>query len=219
MSDGRALWVQAIFYTLQGEGPFAGQPAVFVRLAGCNLRCWFCDTDFDSSDWKPGLEEILERIASLMPNTAGLVVITGGEPFRQNIRPLVHRLLERDLRVQIETAGTLWVDLPESPQLSIVCSPKTARINPAIVPRISAYKYIISAPECSTSDGLPERCTQQKGRMVRLARPRQGTRVYVMPMDEQDPILNARNLALCGDIALRFGYTVTFQLHKLIGIE
>jgi len=47
-SDGLYLEVQDIFSTIQGEGPFAGKPAVFLRLAGCNLRCFFCDTDFES---------------------------------------------------------------------------------------------------------------------------------------------------------------------------
>ena len=55
LDDGQELWVQEVFYTLQGEGPFSGQPALFIRLAGCNLRCFWCDTEFESSTWRPGL--------------------------------------------------------------------------------------------------------------------------------------------------------------------
>lgn len=49
--SGGLLQVQDVFYTIQGEGPFAGRTAVFIRLTGCNLRCWFCDTVWgDDSD-------------------------------------------------------------------------------------------------------------------------------------------------------------------------
>ena len=83
--------------------------------------------------------------------------MTGGEPFRQNIEPLVGRLLEQDLRVQIETSGTLWVDLPEHPGLSIVCSPKTKNLHPDIIPRIAAFKYVLGADCVDPKDGLPLR--------------------------------------------------------------
>ena len=50
LDDGQQLWVQEVFYTLQGEGPWTGHPSIFVRLAGCNLKCFWCDTDFESSN-------------------------------------------------------------------------------------------------------------------------------------------------------------------------
>jgi organic radical activating enzyme len=219
LDDGQTLWVQEAFYTLQGEGPFAGQPAVFVRLAGCNLRCWFCDTEFESSSWHPSLEELARRIDGLRGAACDLVVITGGEPFRQNIRGLVEMLLARGWRVQIETAGTLWVDLPQDPSLTIVCSPKTPRLNPAIVSRISAYKYVVAAGQLAEDDGLPTLCTQTPGRPARLARPQTTVPIYVMPMDEHDADRNAANTRSCADAAMRFGYTVTLQLHKLLGLD
>ena len=112
LNDGQSLWVQDVFYTLQGEGLFSGQPAIFVRLAGCNLRCCFCDTDFESSFWVPALYELLDKIAELRPKFCNLIVLTGGEPFRQNIAPFTRHLLDLGLTVLIETNGTLWVDLP-----------------------------------------------------------------------------------------------------------
>lgn len=162
LGDGLSLWVQEVFYTLQGEGPFTGHPAVFVRVAGCNLSCFWCDTEFESSTWRPSLDELLEKIASERPAFCDLIVITGGEPFRQNIAPLVHSLLKQNLRVQIETNGTLWVDLPKSDRLHIVCSPKTTRLNEDLVGRIGSYKYIIAAGQTDAVDGLPAASTQKK---------------------------------------------------------
>src|ERR1051325_10188368 len=86
---GLNLDVQKIFLTLQGEGPYVGQPSVFVRLGGCNLACNFCDTEFDSYK-KISLKKIISEVKKLSQNSSkkrvrNLVVITGGEPLRQPI--------------------------------------------------------------------------------------------------------------------------------------
>jgi organic radical activating enzyme len=219
LDDGQCLWVQEIFYTLQGEGPFAGEPSVFVRLAGCNLKCYWCDTDFESSNWRPSLEDILSRIEAIRPAFADLVVITGGEPFRQNIAPLIARLRERNLRVQLETAGTLWVELPDNdPGITIVCSPKTKSLNRRIVPRICAYKYVIGADNIDPEDGLPCMSTQMRGHASRLFRPPPGATIFVMPRDDGDAEASAQNRDACVKVALTFGYKLCLQLHKLVGL-
>ena len=218
LNEGLKLWVQEVFYTLQGEGPLAGQPSVFVRLAGCNLRCFWCDTDFESSTWKPDLQELLDRIEELRPDKCDLVVLTGGEPFRQNIAPMVQACLERGLRVQIESNGTLWVDLPQDPRLSIVCSPKTPKLHETTAARITAMKYVIKAGEQDPEDGLPVASTQAEGKQARLARPQAHHQVYLMPLDEQDPVLNAENLRACVESCLRLGYRLTVQGHKTWGV-
>lgn len=217
LNDGNQLWVQEVFYTIQGEGPFSGEPALFVRLAGCNLRCFWCDTEFESSTWKPSLDELLERVEALRPACCDLVVITGGEPFRQNIAPFVKTLLDRGRRVQIETAGTLWVELPEDQRLTIVCSPKSPRLDARLERRISAYKYVLAAGEVD-ADGLPMRSTQVRNRLARIARPRPGASVFVMPRDDRDHAANAANLAVCIDASKQHGYRLTMQIHKLAGL-
>jgi 7-carboxy-7-deazaguanine synthase len=218
LGDGLELWVQEVFYTIQGEGPFSGHPAVFVRLAGCNLSCFWCDTEFESSTWYPSLSDLLAKIAEARPSCCDLIVITGGEPFRQNIGPLVQNLLEQNLRVQIETNGTLWVDLPLSDRLHIVCSPKTTRLNQDLEARIDSYKYIIAAGQVDQADGLPAYSTQKEDVPQLIARPVPGAEVYVLPMDSYKPEINERNTQECVGIALKFGYRLTLQTHKLIGV-
>jgi len=217
--DGAELWIQELFYTLQGEGPFAGCPALFVRLGGCNLKCYWCDTDFESSAWRPSLDELERCIDAAMPPGVDLVVLTGGEPFRQNIRPLIERQLARGRRVQIETNGTLWLDLPADPALSIVCSPKTKNLHAGLVPRVTAYKYVLADGEIDSADGLPLASTQARTLATRIFRPPADAMIYVMPRDDGDEPADRRNRAACRDVALRHGYRLSLQLHKILDLR
>jgi 7-carboxy-7-deazaguanine synthase len=219
LNDGETLWVQEIFHSLQGEGPFAGKPSVFIRLAGCNLRCFWCDTDFESSDWHPSTSDVVKQTADLAGDTTKLAVITGGEPFRQNIVPLVERLIDKGFDVQIETNGTLWVELPDSKKLHIVVSPKTSQINEQLRTRATAFKYVVSANNVDPVDGLPVMSTQIAGKISKIAKPTDGVPVYVMPLDEQDERKNRDNILACSDIAQKYGHTLTLQLHKIVGVR
>jgi 7-carboxy-7-deazaguanine synthase len=103
------LKVCEIFHSIQGESSYAGYPCVFVRLAGCNLRCSYCDTRYA---WEEGeeleIEEIVERAGS---HACPLIEITGGEPLIQEQTPqLVVRLIERKFTVLLETNGTVDID-------------------------------------------------------------------------------------------------------------
>ena len=116
-----SLRIAEIFYSLQGEGFHAGTPAVFVRGAGCNLACAFCDTDF-SLKARRAPTDILEEISKY---PARFVVLTGGEPTIQaeGFRALTALLHENGYTVTMETNGTsgdtLGVDwVTVSPKLS-----------------------------------------------------------------------------------------------------
>jgi 7-carboxy-7-deazaguanine synthase len=120
--------IAEIFESVQGEGPWAGTPSLFIRTSGCNLRCWFCDTPYTS--WKPegtawSLDELVCRVAE---STAPDVVLTGGEPMLvPELVPLTQRCRELGKRITIETAGT--VDLPVDCDLMAI-SPKLSNSVP-----------------------------------------------------------------------------------------
>src|SRR5271163_4878736 len=94
--------VVKIFKTIQGEGPFTGIPAVFIRFAGCSLQCPKCDTDYTTNRKTMTIDEIVKEVREY---NAPLVVITGGEPFRQNVRQLVNDLFLFYFKIQVETNG------------------------------------------------------------------------------------------------------------------
>jgi 7-carboxy-7-deazaguanine synthase len=105
---GVTIRVNEIFYSIQGEASCAGQPCVFIRLAGCNLRCRYCDTAYayDAGDLLD-IRDILRRIERY---PCRLVEVTGGEPLVQSGTPvLIARLLETGYRVLLETNGSLDV--------------------------------------------------------------------------------------------------------------
>ncbi|MBR1406969.1 MAG: radical SAM protein [Bacteroidales bacterium] len=96
--------VNEIFYSLQGEGWWTGTPAVFVRLAGCNLRCPFCDTDFSHAEaWS--LEELVAEALRLSSGCRHLV-LTGGEPSLQVDDAFVQAFHWAGFSLHIETNGT-----------------------------------------------------------------------------------------------------------------
>jgi 7-carboxy-7-deazaguanine synthase len=223
------LWVQEVFTTIQGEGPFTGLPCVFVRLAGCNLACHFCDTDFESSKWNPTYEELFARISDEFRDNINrkmkrLVVISGGEPFRQNMIPLIEQLVDDlEAHVQIETAGTLWnIGLwrfVSDKSVTIVCSPKTPSLNSEIKNAAEHFKYIVRAGETDEETGLPCYSTQREGLKLRktLYKPDRGT-IWLQPQDEHEPFANQRNLEACVALCIKHGYRISYQLHKIAGI-
>ena len=116
--------IAEMFYSIQGEGKLTGVPSFFIRISGCNLRCRWCDTPYSS--WEPTGENMtVSQILNQAAQQSGRhVVITGGEPMMHRELPeLVTGLKIMGRHITIETAGTLWRDVPMdlasiSPKLS-----------------------------------------------------------------------------------------------------
>jgi len=237
------LQIHSIFRTIQGEGPFVGRPAIFVRMFGCNLQCPACDTDYTSkTTMRNRVPQIVEYIQenmlgySVMENSKRrpLVVITGGEPLRQDIREFCKALLKTGIAVQIETNGTVEADLSEvfgvasvfsypMTMFQVVVSPKTAKIAQAAGEYATAYKYILAADSVDSEDGLPTRSLEMRQRparpLVRGTAPRPPRpEVYVQPMDAHDPETNQKNIQAAVNSCMTFGYRLSLQTHKILNL-
>lgn len=240
--DGR-LAVQEIFYTIQGEGPFSGRPAVFIRLAGCHLACTFCDTEFESGiNNRMTVDQIVDVALDVVyargiesPRARlrlPLVVLTGGEPMRQTTGPLCDKLLAAGFDgVQIETAGNLWdaslFTAIRNKQVVLVVSPKTPHVHSMVFRFSEHWKYIMRATDTATEDGLPCGPTQaNQSPCMLVARPwmegcaglARDTTVWVSPCDEKDDLKNAANMRHTAAVAMKHGYRVSLQTHKILNL-
>lgn len=164
--------VTSIFYTIQGEGPLAGTPSVFIRLAKCNLNCSFCDTYFDRGEWMT-VEQIDKNIETLLHNYYGgaepawavnrdmALILTGGEPMLQKIGSLLVYFNNTFQFQQVESNGTLLQDMPDSTILVVSpkCNEKTKRymeISNKVLDRADALKFVISADPESEYHTIPD---------------------------------------------------------------
>lgn len=219
-TENGSVLLHSYFPTIQGEGPFCGDRALFFRLYGCNLRCPGCDTEYTAkqSHVQPAFFVNAAKEAGWREND--LVVITGGEPFRQNVGPMIDKLLEAGYRVQVETNGVLAPDnIPwDHPRFTVVCSPKTSHVHMKVLAYAAAFKYIIRAGEVDETDGMPTRALLHKA-SPRVARPAAPTQVYVQPMDEDDPAANALNLDAAIRSAMVHGHRLQIQIHKICNLE
>ena len=126
------LKISEIFASFQGEGLRQGEPTIFVRLAGCNLKCSFCDT---KRAWRGGRSYSAEEVVTEVKKRreafpAGWVCLTGGEPLLQNLRPLTRLLKKENFMVQVETNARRhdrlaadWFTVSPKPGAFFFCPP------------------------------------------------------------------------------------------------
>lgn len=113
------------FYTIQGEGFFTGRPAYFIRLAGCDVGCTWCDV---KESWNPEIHPLV-KIEDIVKNVeksgADFVVITGGEPTIYDLEPITQALHEIEVQIAIETSGAY----PITGEIDWIClSPKKFKL-------------------------------------------------------------------------------------------
>jgi 7-carboxy-7-deazaguanine synthase len=219
------LKLSEIFSSLQGEGPSAGAPALFVRLALCNLRCSWCDTrytwDFERYDYErevslAPLAQLSERIRA---SREGRVIFTGGEPLlQQGALAKLFASLPNDLKIEIETNGTLVPDraLAErvdqwnvSPKLAHAGDPEARRIRSDALFALrdtgrSFLKFVLQrADDLSEVEALIER----------FAWPRE--RVYLMP-EAVTPNEHAERANVVAGLCQEHGLRFSPRLHVLL---
>jgi 7-carboxy-7-deazaguanine synthase len=151
-------------------------------------------------------------------------VLSGGEPMRQNIAPLVIALLHSGKHVQIETNGTFFVDLPfDDPMLTIVCSPKSPSLNERIVQHVDAWKYVVRAGCISDEDGLPLHALGNDFGVARPPIPVKRNEIFIQPLDEgsmaQEMIYASEHVKAALAVCVKHGYRLSIQTHKLLGLE
>jgi 7-carboxy-7-deazaguanine synthase len=163
---GHKLLVTSIFPTIQGEGPFMGLPAIFVRLSKCQLACDFCDTFFDHGDeftqanLLAEINRLREKYTLATEARIGLV-FTGGEPSLQtNLVPLLRECCQQNFTfVQIESNGILLLDdMPH--RTTLVVSPKCINdryqtLSDKVLRRADCLKFVVSADPMSAYHEVP----------------------------------------------------------------
>ena len=217
--------INELFHSLQGEGFLAGVPSVFVRLAGCPLRCRWCDTKYAWSAEAGRKYEIAEIIQAVKQWPCRFVVITGGEPMiNPELRQLSQKLRAADKHVTIETAGIAYVpdlacDLMSiSPKLgnSLPYDAKSAALHKdssldiaVLAELIANYNYQLKFVIDSETD-LPEVVET----LEKLGNVNQ-EKVMLMPQAATSDEYLAKS-PMVADLCKRTGYAFSQRLHILL---
>lgn len=190
------LQLAEIFYSIQGEGTWTGTPAVFVRLAGCNLSCAFCDTDY-SLKFLASVNDVVDRVRDA-GGDCPMVVLTGGEPLAQTeTASLIEALRADGRRVHVESNGTIFASLPDDVWLCV--SPKE-RVDARMAARANEAKLIV--------DGrVPEEHLATFNRQS----------VILLQPEGNKP----RNVEIALDYAKTHPkrFRISLQTHKMIGVR
>ena len=199
--------INEIFYSLQGEGHYTGTPAVFVRFAGCNLRCWFCDTNFETGQ-EMSEDEI---VGAVLKYPTRYVVITGGEPTLQLTASLCDKLHAHGCYLMMETNGTR--PLSEGCQVDwVTCSPKLSdiingkrKLVPLRIGHIDELKVVFEDSE-SQDIALYEQISANEYRL--------------QPCDTQDPQRNQEIIDKTISYILQHPqWKLSLQTHKILGVR
>lgn len=199
----KAFRVNDIFYSLQGEGRNTGRAAVFIRFAGCNMKCSFCDTEFNSFT-EMTADEIVKAIADY---PARFVVLTGGEPTLQVGEDFINLLHAHDYEVAMESNGTL----PAPKNLDwLTVSPKGKSISSVRQP--DEIKIVFESEE-SLNRILTDMYPSLDGNADRPL-------LFLQPCDTGDADRNAKIMSDCIDYIERHPqWRLSLQTHKLINIK
>ena len=198
-SAGPTYALVEIFESLQGEGRNTGRPCVFVRFAGCNLSCPWCDTDV-SRRFSATLGDLVGEIASFRAKS---VVLTGGEPtLVEGMPELVAELKSRGYWIAVETNGTNDADWLQFVDY-VACSPKSEFPDSVALSRADEVRVVASSEE------VVGFCRGIRGRIA-------ATDYYVSPCERGGEIDFATAKSVLSQLD---GWSLSVQLHKLLGFR
>ena len=217
--------VNDIFYSLQGEGHNTGRAAVFVRFAGCNLRCPFCDTEFDTyremtaDEIVAEISDIVNSLQQIANPIQHFAVLTGGEPTLQVDEALVDLMHQHGFEVAMESNGTR----PAPRNLDWL----------TVSPKVNGEWWLVSG-EGRLPDELKVVFDEDTDPESFLPIPRQSSTthslspliasplpiLYLQPCDTGDADRNARIINRCIDyIKQHPNWRLSLQTHKLVGFK
>ena len=198
-SAGPTYALVEIFESLQGEGRNTGRPCVFVRFAGCNLSCPWCDTDV-SCRFSATLGDLVGEIASFRAKS---VVLTGGEPtLVEGMPELVAELKSRGYWIAVETNGTNDADWLQFVDY-VACSPKSEFPDSVALSRADEVRVVASSEE------VVGFCRGIRGRIA-------ATDYYVSPCERGGEMDFATAKSVLSQLD---GWSLSVQLHKLLGFR
>jgi len=230
MSSGKRYSVKAVWRTLQGEGAWAGRPAVFVRFTGCNMWTGYeedraadaerhgascplwCDTDFT----KEGARKLTAgELADGMLAVAGDIrfcVLTGGEPFLQADAALIHALHDAGFFVATETNGTISLSeaFGDTPPDWVVCSPKLPA-DQLVIEHMDELKLVVP-------DYRPEEYTAL-AEITRIHTLGGVTTKFLWLQPEDGPRLTEATKLAVELAQSNPNWRVSVQTHKVLGVE
>jgi 7-carboxy-7-deazaguanine synthase len=145
MPQPHTLKINEIFYSLQGEGLRQGEPTVFIRLSGCNLRCLFCDTQYA---WNEGRDMSADQICMevediRLHHPTRWICLTGGEPLFQDITLLTQQLKADKWNIQVETNGIFYQNLPVD-WYTVSPKPEKYFVHPEYADSAKEVKLVVS---------------------------------------------------------------------------
>lgn len=206
---GMSLIVNEIFYSLQGETCSAGLPSVFVRLAGCNLNCSWCDTPYAREGSAIEIDEIMSRIEAYP--AADHVTVTGGEPLAQaNAVHLLRQIVDRGWKCQLETNGSILLkDVPE--KVRKIADVKTPSSGESDSFEMRNLKYLADRDELKFAIATAEDYDFSRDFLAKYL-PRKGIVV------NYSPVFGTMSPSELADRIIRDGLPVrlNLQLHKII---
>lgn len=238
------LLVTSIFRTIQGEGPYAGYPSVFLRLAGCNFgakdsNCQFCDTSFQfDSGRRVSPNALLRELTELEGyHVKDVLVVTGGEPTLQ--LALLELIVKAGLyfsKIQIETNGTQPKFFQRAEELHLqrefttVVSPKSsylagryAEIKDIVMWNATCLKFVVDADPLSPHHSVPQWAFDSQkpiyvSPMAAYLKPYAGEVSSVWEDGLIDREVTARNYAYAAQYAMKHNVLLSLQTHLFIGV-